>query len=156
LWAIQIRQVPGLNERDLAHHTGLQVGAKFTGEFIGAAGTAATVGATAFDLLYPSSVCCSKLDLHAKMSAISVGPSGCLVLLLLASALAGLGCIEFWKIKNREAAFLSWVWGGLIAIPWLICSISSNLSEFIVVVGVLLAVAFFRWWQVRQKPKSGP
>jgi RHS repeat-associated protein len=40
----------------------VQVGAKVAGEFLGAAGTIATVGATGFDLSYPSFACYGKLD----------------------------------------------------------------------------------------------
>jgi len=86
------------------------------------------------------------------MNALFVSQSGCLLLLLLAAALALIGSVEYWKIKDRRAAFLSWIWGGLIAIPWLICAISNNRAELIVVV-ILVAVFFVRWWQAHQKPK---
>jgi hypothetical protein len=89
------------------------------------------------------------------MNAIFVGQSGCLVLLLLSSALGVMGCVEYWKIKDRKAAFISWVWGGLIAVPWLICVLSNSPSPFLVVVAVLLAVGVALWWQRRQKPRAG-
>ncbi len=77
---------------------------------------------------------------------------GCLVLLLLASILVGVGCFEYWKIKDHKLAVLSWIWGGLVSIPWIVCSLSKNPVEFVVVlIIVVLGLGFFRYSKVHRK-----
>jgi hypothetical protein len=39
-----------------------------------------------------------------------------LTLLLIAIGFVVLGCIEFWMGKDRKAAYLTWLWGGLIGL----------------------------------------
>lgn len=81
-----------------------------------------------------------------------VGQSGCLILLVLSTALGIIGWVEYSKFEDHKAAFISWVWGGLLAIPWLVCSLRNSHIEFLGVAGTAFALWLVLWWQRRRKP----
>jgi hypothetical protein len=71
--------------------------------------------------------------------------------LLVATAFGLLGFVERWAIKDRKAAFLSWLWGGLIAIPGLLCMLSNSAGPVVLFTAVIVAVGGALWWQRRKK-----
>jgi hypothetical protein len=73
-----------------------------------------------------------------------IGQHYCPISLICGVCLGIWGYVEYSE-KDHKAAYLSWLWGGLIAIPGAICALYRYPARFLAFIGLLtLVIVFWR------------